>query len=238
MSESKNSKITSFAERKLRHKTSSDIYDAIYEAIIEHHLLPGTKLNESVFSTHFGVSRTIIRTAFSNLAQSNIVELRPNRGAIVACPTIEETHEVFDSRRLIEKNIIQGTIDNMTKQGIKTLRALARQEHTLQKEKNKHQLVRITGEFHILLADFAGNKILKAFVTELVSRTSLIIALYEMPGAPVCAIHDHSELINLIEAKDKKNAAKSMIQHLDEIENRLDLKKKEKEINLTEIFDD
>ena len=70
----------------------------------------------------------------------------------------------------------------------------------------------------------------------LVSRTSLIIALYEAPGVPACSTHDHWELIRRIEAGDASAAAHAMDQHLREIEGRLDLSTTEGPLDLNEVF--
>lgn len=212
------------------------IVSAIYNAVMEHRLPPGTKLTEAAFSSFFNVSRTVIRKALFRLAQRNVIELRPNRGAIVACPTIEETHAVFEARCIIEREIIKTVCQNIKKDQLRQLRSMANKELKAQESGDRHTLVRLTGDFHVLLSEFSGNSILKGFLTELVSRTSLIIALYEAPGAPVCTSHDHWELIELIEKKDVEGAAKAMVEHLDEIESRLNLTKTEDSINLTEVF--
>ena len=86
-----------------RSGTQDDIvYAHIFEAILEQRLAPGTKLSEEALGEIFGVSRTIIRRALSRLAHESVVLLRPNRGAVVASPTVEEARQVFFSRRLVE----------------------------------------------------------------------------------------------------------------------------------------
>ena len=53
---------------------------------------------------------------------------------------------------------------------------------------------------------------------------------------PACRKHDHSELIELIDAGDGAAAAQAMTQHLTEIENRLDLSTTEGPLDLNEVF--
>ena len=43
--------------------STSAIADALTRAIVEHKLLPGTKLAEQKLADHFGVSRTLVRQA-------------------------------------------------------------------------------------------------------------------------------------------------------------------------------
>ena len=212
------------------------ICKAIYNAIMEHRLPPGTKLTEAAFSEFFGASRSIIRKSFFRLAQRNIIELRLNRGAMVASPGIEETREVFQARRIIESEIIRIVSGNISKEQLKRLKSLAKQEQKAQAQNDRHALVRLSGDIHLLLADISGNRVLKKFMNELVSRTSLIIALYEAPGARTCATHDHWELIDLIANKDARAAGKAMKDHLYEIENRLNLVKNDAAIDLGDVF--
>lgn len=220
-------------QRAVRKGASEEsVHRAIYDAVMDHRLPPGVKLTESAFSSFFGVSRTVIRKALFRLAQKGIVELRPNRGAVVASPTPEETHSVFDARRLIERELIRTLAGNCTRKQLQQLKELVERE----KEAQARSLVRLSGDFHVRLAEFAGNSVLADLVSNLVSRTSIIIALYEAPGMPACRTHDHSQLIQLLDAGDGASAAEAMTQHLTEIENRLDLSTTEGQLDLRQVF--
>ena len=71
-----------------RNKKPSEawIYDQVFGAILEQRLRPETKLTEAELCDVFGVSRTIIRKVLLRLSLDRVVELRPNRGAIIAAP--------------------------------------------------------------------------------------------------------------------------------------------------------
>ncbi|MCF5602574.1 GntR family transcriptional regulator, partial [Pseudomonas syringae] len=74
-----------------RSVTQDDVvYEHIFDAILEQRLAPGTRLSEEALGEIFGVSRTIIRRALSRLGHEGVVLLRPNRGAVVASPSVEE----------------------------------------------------------------------------------------------------------------------------------------------------
>ena len=233
------SKVTLIDKPKSRPRkgaTEESVHSSIYDAVMDHRLPPGTKLTESAFSEFFGVSRTVIRKALFRLSQQNIVELRPNRGAVVASPTPEETHAVFDARRLVERELIAQVALSAKKKQIEQLRQLAEQENTAKGKGDGRALVRLSGDFHILIAEFAKNPVLADFLNSLVSRTSLIIALYEAPGVPMCSNHDHRELIEKIEDHDPEAAAVAMVEHLTEIEDRLDLSTNRGPLDLNQVF--
>ncbi len=212
------------------------VFSAIFNAVMDHRLPPGTKLTESTFSEYFHVSRTVIRKALFLLAQKNIVELRPNRGAIVARPSIEETRDVFNTRRVIETAIVSEVVKCISKDRIRVLKNHLKEEKTANINKERRTIVRLSGEFHTLLASMQNNQVLFEYLTELVSRTTLIVALYESPGSPGCTNHDHHQLVNLIARKNSPEAVKWMTDHLREIEDNLNLEESSDNINLEEVF--
>src|SRR5258708_34049149 len=83
----------------------SRIREGVTAAILEHRLLPGTKLGEDEIGEIYGASRTLVRTALQQLAHEGIVNIEKNRGAFVARPTPADAREVFEARRLIEPTI-------------------------------------------------------------------------------------------------------------------------------------
>src|SRR6195952_1031286 len=98
-----------------RSVTQDDIvYEHIFDAILEQRLAPGTKLSEEALGEIFGVSRTIIRRALSRLGHEGVVLLRPNRGAVVASPSVEEARQVFFARRMVEKAITELAVEPAT----------------------------------------------------------------------------------------------------------------------------
>lgn len=59
-----------------------------------------------------------------------------------------------------------------------------------------------SGDFHVLLANFADNCLLSKFLGELMTQESLVIQAYERPGKPSCSFHEHEDILDAIEAKD------------------------------------
>lgn len=84
------------------HDKDESIYQALMTAIVEHQLLPGSKLPEEALAEVFGVSRTGIRKVLQRLNAVQMVTLTPKRGAHVASPTVEEAREIFRTRTLLE----------------------------------------------------------------------------------------------------------------------------------------
>ena len=83
--------------------------------------------------------------------------------------------------------------------------------------------MRLSGDFHRNLARLAGNMVLCGLMNDLISRTSLIIALYESPGAVPCSHSEHLEIAETLTRRDAKRAVQFMDHHLQHIEAQIDL---------------
>lgn len=211
-----------------RQRTEAASEDAIFErlmaAIFEHRLPPGTKLGEEQLAQIFGVSRARIRRVLPLLAHEGVVTLEPNRGAFVAKPTVADAREVFEARRLIEPGILACLIAQRDRRAIVArLRQHVTAERRARTAGDTRAIVRLSGEFHILLADMAGNTRLAKTMRELASLTCLIIALYDKPSVPHCLGDEHADMVSAIADGDRARSQKLMISHLDHVEAGLDL---------------
>jgi DNA-binding GntR family transcriptional regulator len=212
------------------------IYRAVVNAVMSHRLPPGTRLGEADFCDLYDVSRTTVRKALQRLAHDHIIELRPNRGAVVASPSPKEARDVFAARRALEREIVPLVVRRATPASLQAIRSAIEAEEAARQGADRAAWIRLGGEFHLLLAALAGNAVLQRFMAELVSRCSLIIALYENPGAPMCGNHDHHDLLALIEHGDVDKAVDLIEHHLLDIEARLHLDAPERKVNLAEAL--
>lgn len=200
------------------------IFQRILGAILEHRLPPGTKLGEERLAAVFGVSRTQVRQALARLTHDRIVTLIANRGAFVSSPTVAEAREVFEARRLIEPDLIRRVAVTATATDVRKLREHVALESAARRANDKRAIIRLSGDFHQIIADMAGNSFLARTMRELESLTCLVIILYDAPDVPSCPYDEHSGIIDAIEAQDAERAATLMLTHLDHVERSLDLK--------------
>lgn len=202
--------------------TEEDVCARVRDSVLEQRLAPGTKLTEESLCSIFGVGRTTVRRAFLLLKRDNIIELHRNRGAIVASPTPEEARQVFESRRLVETALLEITANKVQPDDIKRLQEHLNQEREALSKADIAGWIRLTGEFHMKLAQVSGNGPICSFLEQLVFQTSLIVALYGPAGTPTnCSGHDHQSIVDALASNDVGHASTLMIQHLCEIEDQL-----------------
>lgn len=234
------SKETAARPRKHRAKEKSveEIVDRIYTAILEHRLMPGIKLGEDRLANIFGTTRARVREVLARLANERVVDLIPQRGAFVARPTVEQACDVFEARRLIEPGIVRRLIERLDANMLARLREHLALEAQARARSDQRAIVRLSGEFHWLLAELAGNTALLRSMRELTSMTCLIIFLYDAQTANSCRADEHEEIVAAIAARHVARAQALMLHHLDHIEQSLKLESPQAEADLEAIFRD
>ena len=232
----KNARKSASQSRLEREGTHDEIYEKIYIAILEHRLHPGTKLVEERLADIFGVSRARIREVLARLAHEQIVELYPQRGAYVAKPTIEQALDVFEARRLIEPAVLRRLIETLTPDKLARLRRHQELELDARRRDDKRAVIRLSGEFHSLAAELAGNSALARNMRELSVLTCLMIFLYDAPTSTSCRADEHSQIIEAIAKRDPARAEKLMLEHLEHIESSMKLVNANEEVDLDAVF--
>lgn len=212
------------------------IHNQIFDAILNQSLLPGTKLAEEELAGIFKVSRTIIRRALLRLSQGCIVDIKPNKGASVACPTVKQAREIIQARRVIEAEILREAVKVIDQQQIRALRLMVEEEKKNVENDIRSSGIRLSGDFHMQLATISKNSTLTKYIRELIPQTSLVIARYEKPGYVNCSYTEHFELIDIIEKGDAEAAVSLMNEHLLHIESKLDLTENNQQVDLKTIF--
>jgi DNA-binding GntR family transcriptional regulator len=135
---------------------------------------------------------------------------------MVSKPSVREAREVFAARRLIETSIVETVIKSATRKDFKRLHEHVAREQDAWRGNERRAILTLSGEFHLLLAEAADNSILLDVLRDLVSRSSLIIAVYQSPGASLCPPDAHRELTAMLERRERA-AIKLMVQHLDHV---------------------
>ncbi len=213
-----------------------DIYDRVYAAILEHRLKPGVKLGEDRMATIFSVNRSRIREVFARLCHDGVVEQVAQRGAFVAKPTPVQAREVFEMRRLLEPGIVARLIQTQTPDKLDRLRAHYALEVAARERGDKRAVIRLSGEFHTLLAELAGNAVITKSMRILATLTCLVIALYDAPTGDACRADEHRQIIDAVARRDHALAGKLMLDHLAHIESSFNLEAGSEDADLEAIF--
>jgi len=216
MTQSTSKRLTSTA-------TAETISSALSKAVHEHRLAPGTKLGEDELSDIYGVSRTIVRSALQTLSHQQVVEIKRNRGAYVAQPSLTEAHEVFEARELLEPRTARSAALNATADDIVILKDHIEQEHAALAAGDRGRALSLSGQFHLEIARIANQQTIADMINVLIARSSLIIALYWRRESALCESQAHHALIEAIAENNGSFAEELMQSHLVDLHSALNL---------------
>lgn len=213
----------------------AEIYGKVFDALLEQKLAPGTRLSEDKLGQVFGVSRTIIRKVLQRLEHEGVVEIHHNRGASVANTSFTQARQTFEARRIIELAVVRQACENIRPEHIKQLQQIIKKEQKARTEGDRGRALRLSGEWHLLLANYCGNEFLSGFARSLVSRCSLIIAQYET-SSDICPQDEHADILAAIVRNDPETATRLMEEHIQHIEDKTEIKDVDPGPDLAEIF--
>jgi len=199
------------------------IVTQIFEAVMDQRLPPGTKLSESNLCDVFDVSRMRIRRALLLLASREVVEIYSNKGAYIASPSAKQARDVFETRLAIEPSISRFAVQRATSKDIKNLKRHLELEASAYEKGNRRNAIRLSGAFHVMLAEIANNGVMIRTIKELVTRSSLIIGIFGSTGIASCQDDDHLKIIDAFETNDQELAAELMKTHLNHIQKNINL---------------
>lgn len=209
---------------------------AILEAIMSRRLAPGTRLVEIPLCQAFGVNRTLLRRVLVRLASEKVIELQHNRGALVAQPSEQETRDVFQARRLIEDAIVRALDGKVDERRLRDIRAQVAEEQAAYQKGEWARAVRLSGDFHLRLAELLGNPEMVEILRTLLARTTLMVAMYDSRSHDVCSVDEHVQILDALGNGQATQAACCMTDHLLKLEQKLKRDETPPEVDLLALF--
>lgn len=210
------SNVTSLADRRLLHET---VVDQLRDLIVQGELAPETKLNERVLAERLGTSRTPLREAIKFLASEGLVELLPNRGAVVAALKPEKMQEVFVVLGALEALAGDLACRNASETDIADIRALHYHMLAHHARGELAQYFRYNQQIHQRIIDCAGNATLAQAWRAMNAHVKRARYLANLSGERWNkAVKEHEEMI---EALTRRDGAKLQMLLRDHLANKL-----------------
>ena len=82
---------------------------------------------------------------------------------------------------------------------------------------------RLLADFHVVLARQLGNEVLAQLLADLLARCSLIALMYQSAHSAEHSADEHVAIVDAIERRDARAAARLMESHLGNVERNLQL---------------
>jgi GntR family transcriptional repressor for pyruvate dehydrogenase complex len=223
---------------------SKKVVEHIKELIITGQLQSGDKLPpERELAEMMNVSRPTIREAFKILSAMGFLDIRHGHGVFVADRSVridnlasflflqtDSIRELFEVRKMIETETAawaakRGTPEFLEQISLKTKEIYHRvvlNNEFADKESRDQFLSESDQEFHLMVAEAAGNEVVMRIMNNLIDllRESRMQTM-KIPGRLVQSLKEHIHIAEALVARNSKLARSSMFDHLSSVEKDL-----------------
>lgn len=192
------------------------VFISLEEEILTGKLKKGDTLAEIALSKRLGVSRTPLRAALHRLAEEGLIEIAPNRGAVVIGVGKEELVDIYKIRMRLEGLASREAAMRISDTDKKKLRdSVELSEFYIGKQDTEH-LKELDSEFHNIIYKASGNRLLCKTLSELHRNIKVYRKLsLTVPERLEKSVKEHREILNAIEAGDGDTADELTRRHIE-----------------------
>src|SRR3569832_1732542 len=183
----------------LAYAVTAKLRDMIVEGILQ----PGSRLNERILCEQLMVSRTPLRVAFLSLVGVGLVDIQPNRGAVVAEMTMADIEQTFEVMGALEGFSGQLACERITDKEIAEIRALHYEMLATHARQDLPSYYKLNHLIHDRINAAARNSVLTATYLQLNARIqSLRFRSNFTQEKWNAAVKEHSSMFDVLISRD------------------------------------
>jgi DNA-binding GntR family transcriptional regulator len=196
------------------------VKELILQRILTGIYAPGDRLVETRIAQELGTSQAPVREALRDLELLRFVESAPFKGARVREISDEELLEIYPVRAALEELAAREAAVRLDG-GVAALEAELDAMHTAADEGDLHTQVVHDVNFHRLIVEAAGNRILQDVwgYLRIESRTIITAVRTGMDGHEIA--ERHRPVLDALRDRDPDRAGAALRRHLEEFAERL-----------------
>lgn len=188
------------------------VYEKIKEAIVEGLIKPGERLSEVELADKLAVSRTPVREAIRQLAQTGLVTLEPRRGAYVALPTADDASDLYELRKHLEILAVRLAAAAPPLDELERFRAIF---VSMDDGTETRQYLTEDRKFHSMLYEASRNRFLDVMLKNIADLINLC-RHYSVEGLSLMTLaNEHVKIIDALKEHDAEKAEQVMQIHLE-----------------------
>ncbi|MBW2057541.1 MAG: GntR family transcriptional regulator [Deltaproteobacteria bacterium] len=207
---------------KLHHKSlSEEVFELLREKIIRWKFRPGQRLKDRELAEGLGVSRSLVRHAFTLLEKDGLVKVS-RTGVYVSRFTKREIQEIYEVRRLLESFALESAYDNITDEELDEI------EGKINETKRDLEMGQLEASYaldvaiHQLIVNKCNNSQIKKMYSNYRSILGIIILSdYNKPDNVVESFEEHCRIFEAIKQRDLNKAREALLSHLSGSMNRV-----------------
>ena len=197
---------------------NQQIYRILRREIVRCLIAPGTPLSEKEVSLRFEVSRQPVREAFIKLAETGLVQIRPQRGTWVNKISISHVKNGCFIREAIECAVVKRAAEKVTHSDLYTLEHLLNQQSVAISDGQIDDFFSLDDKFHQQLALIADCSLAWETVENIKATMDRVRYMsLDHVSPPAMLLEQHRDIFNALKARDGQQADAAMHRHLHEI---------------------
>ena len=203
-------------ERRIeRRPLHEEVIDQLRDRIVQGDLAPGARLNERILCEQLGISRTPLREAIKMLATEGLVELMPNRGAIVTPLKAANIADTLAVMGTLESLAGELACTNASEAEIAEIRALHFEMLAHHARGDLAGYFKFNQLIHLKIIEASGNPVLANTYRQLnanVRRARYMANLSQERWD--AAVREHEEILGALASRDAARLKRLLAEHL------------------------
>jgi DNA-binding GntR family transcriptional regulator len=190
--------------RKVARQTlHSEITSQLRDLIIQGHFQPGEKINEVRLGIDLGVSRTPLREAIRTLGSEGLLDLVPNRGAIVRSFSLDDVLDMMEGMGIIEQGCALLACERATSAELELFDERHQALLETYRARDRLRYFQINQDLHAMIVGFARNATCKAIHGDLQAKLKRIRFLgNDQPSVWARAVDEHNAINEALRRRD------------------------------------
>lgn len=183
--------------------------------ILSGDLEEGALIRQELLAEEYDVSRMPVREALKRLDSEGLVVFQNNRGATVTKHSLDEIAEIFDVRILLEVDLFQRSIPNMTEAHFAECEAILEAMDASYRAGDIADWGPLNAAYHGKLYAAAGRHLTEVLLKRVTLQANRYVSMHiDKLNKRENASHDHHALLELARQRDISEATSRLKHHL------------------------
>ncbi|MDE1933493.1 GntR family transcriptional regulator [Bradyrhizobium sp.] len=195
-----------------------NVYESLRADILNCRLAPGDDVREQELAQRYAVSRQPVREALLRLEREHLVTVQPRQGYRVNPISLSDARDLLRFRLALEPACVAEAIEHAPD---KTLKAL----DDYRRFSGDHEdFIAYNRAFHTALAYASGNRRMAGALCDLIGQADRLVrvSLANIRNHdPTRLVGEHIELIEAMQRRDRRRAARLIKTHIHQTEKRV-----------------
>ncbi|MFP3302638.1 MAG: GntR family transcriptional regulator [Caldivirga sp.] len=191
------------------------VYEELLNAIIQGKFKPGQVLREDKVASMIGASRTPVREALARLEREGFV-VKDKRSYVVTPITKEDVIQLYEARIPLEAMAARLAAQRATDEQLARMNSIieAIKVEVMQPNPNPIKLADLNGEFHELVAEASGNKVISSVLKQIRLKLKIVrVNIFTSYSRRLEETREHGEVYEAIASRNADAAFIKMLTH-------------------------